>query len=322
MSLKQAVLKAARSTGLAAATRRATAGQLRILGYHGLWITPGHPFGNRLFMSPGQFEARMKRLRRSGLPVLPLGEAVERLAGGSLPDLAVVITIDDGWVSTFTHMLPILEAEGLPATLYATTWYSGRDLPVVDVAVTYLLEAARRPDVDRAAKVAEIEALPVAQRLEALRRFGASLGVGEAWLESRQFNLMSLDQLAEAACRGMDVQLHTHRHIDVSTQVDALPGEIADNRAVLASASGGSLDHFCYPSGTFHPRAPELLAASGVRSATLVEEGLNPPGGDPYRLRRFLDGRSVSDAEFDAYLSGVLHFLAPLRALLARPGAE
>ncbi|MGZ8997219.1 MAG: polysaccharide deacetylase family protein [Allosphingosinicella sp.] len=321
MSLKQTVLKAAHSTGLAAATRRATAGQLRILAYHGLWVTPGHPFGNRLFMSPGQFEARMKRLRRSGLPVLQLGEAVELLADGGLPDAAVVITIDDGWVSTFTHMLPILEAEGLPATVYATTWYSGRDLPVVDVAVTYLAKAAGRKGLDRSAKVDEIEALPVDQRLAALRQFGAALGVDEAWLELRQFNLMSLEQLALAACRGIEVQLHTHRHIDVTEQVDSLPGEIAENRAFLAQASGGSLDHFCYPSGTFHPRAPELLAACGVRSATLVEEGLNPPGSNPYKLRRFLDGRSVSDAEFDAYLSGVLHFLRPLSALLPGNGS-
>jgi peptidoglycan/xylan/chitin deacetylase (PgdA/CDA1 family) len=322
MSLKQAILKAAHATGLSAATRRATAGQLRILAYHGLWVTPGYQFGNRLFMSPSQFEARMKRLKRSGLPVLPLGEAVDRLADGSLPDAAVVITIDDGWVSTFTDMLPVLESEGLPATLYTTTWYAGRDLPVVDVAVTYLAEVAGRKDVDRAAKVAEIEALPVEQRLGALRGFGAELGVGEAWLERRQFNLMSLEQLAEAALRGIEIQLHTHRHIDVAEQVDALPGEIAENRAFLAQVAGASLDHFCYPSGTFHPRAPALLAASGVRSATLVEEGLNRPGADPYKLRRFLDGRSVSDAEFDAYLSGVLQFLAPMRALLPRSRAE
>jgi peptidoglycan/xylan/chitin deacetylase (PgdA/CDA1 family) len=228
----------------------------------------------------------------------------------------VVITIDDGWMSTFTHMLPVLEAEGLPATLYTTTWYSGRDLPVVDVAVTYLAEAAGRKDLNRAAKVAEIDSLPVEQRLDALRQFGAALGVEEGWLERRQFNLMSLDQLAEAACRGIDVQLHTHRHIDVAEQVDALAGEIAENRAFLAEVSGASLDHFCYPSGTFHPRAPALLAASGVRSAALVEEGLNRPGANPFKLRRFLDGRSVSDAEFDAYLSGVLHFLAPMRAFL------
>src|SRR4051812_34141720 len=208
MTLKQTVLKLAASAGLGAAARRATRRQLRILCYHGLWVTPGFEFGDCTFIAPEQFEARMERLRRSGLPVLPLGEAVERLGDGTLPDAAVAITIDDGWVSTFTHMLPVLEAHGLPATLYATTWYAGRDLPVVNVAVDYLRQAAGRHELDLAAKTAEIEALPVEQRLEALRRFSAELGVDEAWLERRQFHIMSGVEFAQAQRRGLDVQLH------------------------------------------------------------------------------------------------------------------
>jgi peptidoglycan/xylan/chitin deacetylase (PgdA/CDA1 family) len=282
-------------------------------------VTPGHQVGDRLFMTPEQFEARMKRLAGSGLPVLPLGEAVERLRADDLPEAAVAITIDDGWVSTFTHALPILEAHGLPATLYATTWYAGRDLPVVNVVVDYIREAVRRPDVDRAAVIAAIEAQPVEQRLAALRRFGAILGVGEAWLETRQFNLMSAAELAEAHARGLDIQLHTHRHIDLETEVDELPREIEDNRAFLSAAiAGGDFAHFCYPSGATHPRAAALLAERGVRSATLVDEGLNGPDADPFALRRFLDGRSIGDEEFDAYLSGMLHYLAPMRRFGAR----
>jgi peptidoglycan/xylan/chitin deacetylase (PgdA/CDA1 family) len=316
MTLKQTVLKVAAAAGLGAAARRATRRSLRILCYHGLWVTPGFPFGDCTFIAPEQFEARMARLKRSCLPVMPLGEAVERLADGSLPDAAVAITIDDGWVSTFTHMLPVLESHGFPATLYATTWYAGRDLPVVNVAVDYLRQAARRPDIDPAAETAEIERLPVGQRLEALRRFGAELGVDEAWLERRQFNIMSAAEFAEAQRRGLDIQLHTHRHIEIDRQVDALPDELAENRAFLAAALGdGERVHFCHPSGTNHPRARALLAANGIRSATLVTEGLNAPGADSLALRRFLDGRRVSDVEFDAYLSGLLHYAAPLRRL-------
>ena len=136
---KRALLRAARWTGLSMLARRATGAQLRILCYHGLWLAPGAPFGNCLFMTPDRFAARMARLARSGLPVLPLGEAVERLAANRLPRAAVVITIDDGWASTHSHMLPVLERQRLPATLYATTWYAGRDLPVVNVAVDYLI---------------------------------------------------------------------------------------------------------------------------------------------------------------------------------------
>jgi peptidoglycan/xylan/chitin deacetylase (PgdA/CDA1 family) len=319
MSLKQSVLTLARSAGLSSVARRATAGHLRILCYHGLWVTPGHQFGDCTFISPEQFEARMARLKRSGLPVLPLGEAVDRLAEDSLPEAAVAITIDDGWVSTFTHMLPVLERYELPATLYATTWYSGTELPVVNMAVAYFKAAAGRPELDVAATIAQIEALALTDRLAALRELGASLSLDEAWLELRQFHMMSTDELAEAHRRGLDVQLHTHRHINVEKQIDALPREISENREFLASAIGPiPLTHFCYPSGTYHPRAPSLLAASGVRSATLVELGLNAPGGDLYGLRRLLDGRRVTDAEFDAYLSGLLHLAEPLRAMLRK----
>jgi peptidoglycan/xylan/chitin deacetylase (PgdA/CDA1 family) len=321
MFLKQATLKAAGSVGLESLALRATRGHLRILCYHGLWVTPGHQFGNCLFIPPELFEARMERLKRSGRPVLPLGKAVDLLAEGRLPEGAVVITIDDGWVSTLAHMVPVLEALGLPATLYATTWYSGRDLPVVNVAVDYLISASGRTELGRDSVVGEIEGLPVGQRLEALRRLGASLGVDEAWLELRQFNILSGEELAEAHRRGLDIQLHTHRHIDVETEVDRLPDEIAENRAFLEAAiPGATFDHFCYPSGSFHARASALLAAAGVRSATLVTEGMNAPGANPYALRRFLDARSINETEFDAYLAGLLHFLAPLRAL--RPGGD
>jgi peptidoglycan/xylan/chitin deacetylase (PgdA/CDA1 family) len=317
MGLKQAFLVAARPLGLAALARRATRRQLRILCYHGIWLTPGFEFGSYTFINPEQFERRMARLKRSGLAVLPLGEAVERLERDDLPDAAVAITIDDGWASTLTHMVPVLEALELPATLYASTWYSGHDLPVVNVAIAYLCAAAGRADIDVPARVAEIEALPVGSRLQALRDFGAALGVSEAWLEKRQFHNMSAGELAEAHRRGLDIQLHTHRHINVATCIDELPRELADNRAFLAAAIGdGPFEHFCYPSGSYHPDAPQLLASNGIRSATLARAGLNAPGSDRYALRRLLDGRPISDALFDAYLSGVLHYYSGVRGLL------
>lgn len=321
MSVKRAVLGAAEKFGIAAAARRLTAGKLRILCYHGVWVTPGYEYGDCTFMAPEQFERRMARLKRSGLPVLPLGDAVRRLGDGTLPDAAVVITIDDGWVSTLTHMLPVLEAYDLPATLYATTWYAGRPLPVVNMVVDYFRAASGRTDLDVAATTARIEALPVDDRMGPLRRLGADLGIDESWLQARQFNIMSAEEFAEAQRRGLDVQLHTHRHINVTRQVDALAAEVEENRAFLRNALGElPFAHFCYPSGTFHPRAKTLLAESGVTSATLVDEGLNGRGADPLALRRFLDGRRVSDVEFDAYLSGMLECIAPLRALV--PGAR
>ena len=134
---------------------------------------------------------------------------------------------------------------------------------------------------------------------------------------------MSAAEVADAHRRGLDVQLHTHRHIEIDTQVEALPAEIEENRAWLRAAIGDlPFEHFCLPSGATHPEARSLLAASGIRSATLVTPGLNGPGADPYALRRFLDARDISDAEFEAYLSGLLYYLRPLGALVRRGGRK
>lgn len=313
MSPKVALLQAAALSGLSGIARRATASQLRILCYHGLWLGTEKPFGKCLFMTPAMFDARMRRLRQSGRPVLGLGEAVERLAANDLPPAAVVITIDDGWASTHSHMLPILERYALPATLYATTWYSGRDLPVINVAVDYLLAAAGRDPSGRTREIRRIEALPEQDRLQALRDLGGVLGVDEDWLDRRQFHLMRPAEIADAQARGLDIQLHTHRHVDVAANLGMLGREIDENRAFLAAAGAPDAAHFCYPSGSWHRLAPALLAENGVRSATLVDEGINAPGTDPFALRRFVDGPAVSMAEFNAYLAGSLEYLSVMR---------
>lgn len=190
----------------------------------------------------------MARLARSRRPVLALGEAVARMAANDLPPGAVVITIDDGWASTFTHMLPILERYGFPATLYVTSWYAERDLPVMNVAADHMLAQAGHGLHSRRAAIRRIEALPEAERLNALRALGRDAGVDEAWLRLRQFHLMQRGELAAARARGLDLQLHTHRHIDVQSQVGRLAEEVAQNRAFLKGVSGGAEPtHFCLP---------------------------------------------------------------------------
>jgi len=325
--MKTAVLSLTRASGLSRLARAATRRHLRVLCYHGLWVTPGFQYGDRLFMPPEQFEARMERLARSGRPVMGLGEAVEALSRDRLPAGAVVITIDDGWVSTYSHMLPVLERLRLPATVYVTTWYVDHQLAIVGKTVDYLLQATtadavevdgRRVPLGSGAErealarriAARIDALPtIGARAEALEDLSTRVGIDpELWSGTRQFHLMTAGEVADAARRGFDIQLHTHRHIDVNEAIDRLADEVRVNRDRLEAITGAGALHFCYPSGTYHPRADMVLESLAVRSATLVEQGLNAPRANPYRLRRFLDGRSVSDAEFDAYLDGVLEY--------------
>lgn len=335
---KTSFLTAARCLGAFAAARRITAGKLRILCYHGLWTVGGEAWGNRLFMPHRQFAERMQWLAASHYPVLPLGEAVDMLDADMLPAGATVITIDDGWASTYSHILPVLESLRLPATVYVSTYYVENDCPVANVAVNYL--AARAPsgryalagmlpgldeplilgDEDSRERSAErlrtaVDAVGMEARRDALLRIADTLVIGsEPWWSARQFHLMRPEQIRDAQARGLDVQLHTHRHRGLHRYIEQLPGEIDDNRAALARILGeGERAHFCYPSGGFDARGEAVLKAAGIKSATLVTEGINAPGTNLYRLRRFLDGRSIAPVQVDAYLSGMLDIVERLR---------
>jgi peptidoglycan/xylan/chitin deacetylase (PgdA/CDA1 family) len=57
--------------------------------------------------------------------VLPLQEAVDRLASGSLPPRAACITFDDGYANNRTVAAPILQARRMPATVFVATGFIG-----------------------------------------------------------------------------------------------------------------------------------------------------------------------------------------------------
>ena len=150
--IRLAVLGIARSLGLFALARRATANDLRILCYHGAALDDEEQFHPALFISGATFERRMRHLQQAGYPVLPLDEAIQRLRDGTLPSGATAITIDDGWYGTFRIMQPILRACGFPATLYAATLVA---LVCLAAAASALVarRTVNRPIVDALAHV-------------------------------------------------------------------------------------------------------------------------------------------------------------------------
>ena len=70
------------------------------------------------------FRAQMEELGQSGR-ACTLEEATARLAAGRLPrgGDAVVVTFDDAYENFYTHAYPVLEAYGIPATLYVPTGF-------------------------------------------------------------------------------------------------------------------------------------------------------------------------------------------------------
>jgi len=87
-----------------------------ILVYHRFAPSPQ----NLYTVSLQEFEGQMRYLKENGYQVIPLKALVDFYLGkGSPPPpRAVVITIDDGHTSVYSHAAPLLKKYGYPATLF------------------------------------------------------------------------------------------------------------------------------------------------------------------------------------------------------------
>jgi peptidoglycan/xylan/chitin deacetylase (PgdA/CDA1 family) len=94
-----------------------------ILMYHRIASPRVDPWG--LAVHPDRFEQHLAALRRIRRP-LPMSEFVSRLERGTLPDKAVAVTFDDGYVDNLREASPRLASARVPATLFLATGFVGQ----------------------------------------------------------------------------------------------------------------------------------------------------------------------------------------------------
>jgi len=92
-----------------------------ILAYHSFGSGQG-----KLTVSRKDFEAQMEYLLINDYRVIALDDFIAFLEGqGAIPERSVMITIDDGHISTFEIAYPILQKFGYPATVFPYSEYIG-----------------------------------------------------------------------------------------------------------------------------------------------------------------------------------------------------
>lgn len=337
--LKLSFLRAARTFGVFKLFRYLTQSQLRILCYHGGAIGDESEYNGKLFFSRQTFEQRMKWLREKGFNVVSLDEAVES-AGGKrpAPPLSTVITFDDGWYSTRSELLPVLDKLNMPSTLYLCTSHVLEGTPVATVTTRYIIWKSPLKSVslsgytlaidgqydlsggagreDLAKKVAAwIEGFGAdnTAAVDALERFAKDLAVpaGELQLGTRRFQYMTGDELRELPAQRCAVELHGHVHHYPKGDPAALKDDLRQCSGAIQNLGLPMPKHYCYPSGSFDADAAGPLGELGVVSATTCIPGLisKAENEQVYFLPRFLDGRDVEMLEFEAEMSGFSEFL-------------
>ncbi len=310
--------------------------RLLILGYHGISLDDEHLWNPELFVSADFLRRRFQIIKQSGCTVLGLGDAVQRLYSGTLPSKTVVITFDDGFYNFYSIAYPILREFDFPVTLYLTTFYTEYNQPIFGIAVDYVLWKARSSSLDCSAiferdEVIDLNADTERRRCHSLiidhardHNFSAeqknallkdlcvALNINfEAFCEARLFQLITPPEVSEIAdC--VDIELHTHRH-RVPLDEKLFAREIDDNRRVIGKAAAKRPTHFCYPSGQYNSLFFPWLEAADVISATTCDPALATGSTSRFMLPRLIDNSSLTDIEFEGWLSGISNFLPQRR---------
>lgn len=103
---------------------RLPGGRGAVLLYHRIADEVSDPYG--LCVPPAQFEEHLLVIREVGRP-MRLSDFAAALRSRSLPDRAIAITFDDGYIDNLESAAPLLAKHDVPALVFVTTGAGGRE---------------------------------------------------------------------------------------------------------------------------------------------------------------------------------------------------
>jgi peptidoglycan/xylan/chitin deacetylase (PgdA/CDA1 family) len=342
--LKQRLYFMGRSIGLFHFTNRLFRQHLLILAYHGFELDDETLFRPGLFIKQSTFRARLEAIGRSHHRVMPLDDAISNLFKGTLSSKALVITIDDGFYSTYAHAMPLLKTFGFPATVFMTTYYMNINVPIFRLAIQYMFWKTRHTIISldgacwTSIKQADLtlpelrntliwQCIDYGERCHSEKEreglcldLAERLGISYTDIQSKRIlSLMTAQEVQDISHDGFDIELHTHRHrLPHNNQSDVI-SEINDNRSALSLINKNFPRHLCYPSGLWNKSHWPWLDSLGIMSSVTCDIGLNDCHTPRHALKRFLDSENVEQIEFDAEIAGYAQCFRRIHALGARP---
>jgi peptidoglycan/xylan/chitin deacetylase (PgdA/CDA1 family) len=246
------------------------------------------------------------RLVASAYHVLPLGEAVERLASGSLPARTACITFDDGYADNLTVATPILKRHGLTATFFVASSFLDGGRMWNDT----IIEAVRSAQGDtldlgrlglgilpvgtpkERSQAAMSVIRTVRYRLPHERAAIVEALANEVAADLPDNLMMTSEMLRKLRDAGMSIGGHTKSHpILASTDEAMARHEIVEGKAQLEAILGDPVQLFAYPNGKpssdYHAAHVRMVREAGFTAAVSTAWGTATSSTDRYQLPRF-----------------------------------
>lgn len=271
-----------------------------VLVYHGV-VRPGQEEREdleRKFVLEDEFKAHMLFIKRHYNPIT-LEQFLASLEGAPLPPRPLLVTFDDGYAHTMTHVAPHMKALGIPGVIFVVTGLVGTDqTPWPNLVEAWWQEqqplfaaGLPRPEdlpADLSSIKAYLKSLPETERAAAFERWtgGKTLSLRPG----HPFRMMTWDEARELEKNGIAVESHTVTHaILVRCDPQRVRWELASSRETLEKELGRPVHSFAYPNGgrDFFTRHDEsLLKDVGYRAAFSMIVGRHRKGDPCFQIRR------------------------------------
>lgn len=279
-----------------------------ILLYHRISTAPPDLYG--LSVAPEDFRAHLELLKRR-CNVLSVDDLEEGSARGTLPERAVALTFDDGYLDSLEVASPILTELGLPATFFVNGEAEGSEgeVPWEDILQNLFLTDRALPsrlELETAGKIEvylsenardrsttfqllseRIFRASAGQRREILETLEAWSGGADPGLASRR--RMTANEVRELGRRpGHSIGAHTASHLFLPGQsAETVLDEMTRNRRYLERLIDDPVLSFAYPYGAVDVHGLALAQRAGFRRAVTTASGNVRPTCNPFLLPRW-----------------------------------
>ncbi|MBS3647580.1 polysaccharide deacetylase family protein [Pseudaminobacter sp. 19-2017] len=333
-ALRKLVLNLA--SGLAPLARPILGGIGAILMLHRVTVDPDRArgFNRHLAITPEFLDRLIGTLKADGYEFVTIDEALVRLRHGRGGRRFTSITADDGYRDNLMEALPVLEAHGVPITIYiapglldvtAFPWWELVEeivarskivrVPTTDGDVT--LNAQDDPVGANAWLHDHLrKGLAEHDRHAFLSALAEAHGVGAAALSRAAFmDWAEIERISRHPL--VTIGAHTVHHYNLKRlQADEALREMVEAADILEARLGARPRHMAYPYGyrsAVGCREVKLAAEAGFTSAVTTRHGLIQPQHEshPHALPRIsINGRYQQLGYIRTMLSGVITPLA------------
>lgn len=315
-----------------------------ILAYHGFTnkkIHHGIENVQGLHINADKFKSQIEYLKKH-YNIISLEQLAKFYTDGiKLPNNSVVITIDDGYKSTYTLAYPILKQLNVPTTIFPSTNFIDKKEVLWIDRIEYAISKTKadnlklhigkeilsfdfpNPDSKETCYKAifpKLKLIPQESRADIIENLEFSLeqklSITSATtdiyhsLEWGEIREMTMNRLISAGS-------HTCSHIILTRSTpENIEKELSLSKQIIENQTKMTCSSFCYPNGEtgdFNHETKELLKKSGYSCGLTSVWGINNKNSDIFELKRYCISRKHDLIIFIIILSGTLNFLKNIK---------